>query len=225
MPDTLQAIARSLSDDVRTLATISHNVANLNTPGYRGVRAVPAFDPLAQLQTSITQSDGGLAQTSRTLDLALRGPGFFVVDHDGQALLARSGSFRVNAEGLLVTPRGDRVLGTSGPIAMPAQGEPVRVNANGEIWNGLEPVGQLQVVAVTDARQLQPAGEGTYRYEGGLAPWTGSIVQGALEHANVDPADETIRLMETTRHVESVQRAISIYDKAMDIGINKLGEN
>jgi flagellar basal-body rod protein FlgG len=31
--------------------------------------------------------------------------------------------------------------------------------------------------------------------------------------------------MELTRHVESVQRAISIYDQAMDTGINKLGDN
>jgi flagellar basal-body rod protein FlgG len=50
-------------------------------------------------------------------------------------------------------------------------------------------------------------------------------MQGALERSNVDPAEQTVRLMETTRHAESVQRAISIYDKAMGIGINSLGEN
>lgn len=224
MTDTLQAIARSLGDDVKALATISHNVANLNTPGYRGVRAVPAFDAQQPLQTAITQGDGGLAQTMRTLDLALRGPGFFVVEREGQPVLVRSGAFRVDAEGLLVDAGGDRVLGTAGPVAVP-EGEPVRVDANGELWSGLQPLGQLQVVAVADAALLRPAGAGAYRYEGALAPWTGSVVQGALERANVDPADETVRLMETTRHAESVQRAISIYDKAMDIGINKLGEN
>lgn len=224
MPDTLQAIARSLGDDVKTLATISHNVANLNTPGYRGVRAVPAFDAQQSLQTAIVQADGGLAQTMRALDLALRGPGFFVVEREGQPALVRSGAFRVDAEGLLVDAAGDRVLGTAGPLAVP-EGEPLRVDTNGELWSGLQPLGQLQIVAVADAALLRPAGAGAYRYDGALAPWTGSVVQGALERANVDPADETVRLMETTRHAESVQRAISIYDKAMDIGINKLGEN
>ena len=65
--------------------------------------------------------------------------------------------------------------------------------------------------------------DGAWRYTGPVAQWQGSVVQGALEHANVDAAYETIRLMEVTRHAESVQRAISIYDKAMDTGINHLG--
>lgn len=223
MPDTLQAISRSLSSDVQTLATISHNVANLNTPGYRGVRAVPEFGAQAGLRTAIDQQDGGLAQTARSFDLALRGPGFFVVERDGKALLTRSGAFHIDAEGLLATARGEHVLGVSGPIAIP--GGDVRIDAHGGLWAGTQSLGQLQVVAVADAARLSPAGDGAYAYDGDQVEWTGSVMQGALERANVDPADETIRLMETTRHAESVQRAISIYDKAMDVGINRLGDN
>ena len=58
-----------------------------------------------------------------------------------------------------------------------------------------------------------------------LRIFIGKVEQGAIEASNVDAADESIRLMELTRHVESVQRAISIYDKAMETGINRLGEN
>ena len=36
---------------------------------------------------------------------------------------------------------------------------------------------------------------------------------------------ETLSLLELTRHIESTQRALSIYDKAMETGINRLGEN
>jgi flagellar basal-body rod protein FlgF len=50
-------------------------------------------------------------------------------------------------------------------------------------------------------------------------------VQGALERANVDAADEMLRLMETTRHIDSVRRAISTYDQMLDRGINNLGNN
>ncbi|WP_244244165.1 flagellar hook-basal body protein [Marilutibacter alkalisoli] len=203
------------------LATISHNVANLNTPGYRGVRAVPSFD--AQLQTVTTQADGALSQTARPLDLSLRGNGFFVVERDGTLLLVRSGAFRIDHEGQLVTASGDRVQGASGAIEMTSAD--VRVDANGDIWQGLQRVDQLQLVTAADPALLRPMDGGAYRYEGALAPWTGTVVQGALERANVDTAEETIRLMETTRHAESVQRAISIYDKAMDIGINRLGDN
>lgn len=223
MNDTLQAISRSLSTDVKTLATIGHNVANLNTPGFRGVRAVPAFDASAGLQTALDQSDGVLAQTMRPFDVALRGAGFFVVERDGAMLLTRGGDFRIDAEGMLVTANGDRVQGDSGAIAMP--GDDVRIDATGALWAGSQPLGQLQIVDVADAAALHPAGNGAYRYDGAIAAFEGTVMQGALERANVDAADETIRLMDVTRHAESVQRAISMYDKAMDVGINRLGDN
>lgn len=223
MPDTLQAISRSLSDDVKTLATIGHNVANINTPGYQGVRSIPSFDAQVGLRTVVSQQEGVLTQTARKLDLALRGSGFFVVERDGMALLVRSGAFRVDAEGTLVTARGDRVLGTSGSMTIPA--DDVRVDANGELWSGTQRLGQLQMVSVADPALLRPMGDGAYRYDGALGPWAGVVVQGALEAANVDPAEETVRLMDATRHAESVQRAISIYDKVMDTGINRLGDN
>ena len=35
MTDTIQAVSRSLSADIATLNTISHNIANSNTPGFR----------------------------------------------------------------------------------------------------------------------------------------------------------------------------------------------
>lgn len=223
MSDTLLAISRSLSADVQTLATISHNVANMNTPGYRGTRAIPEFGEQLRVRTALDQGDGGLKQTDRSLDLALRGPGFFVVERDGVPLLTRAGEFRVDGEGLLVTSGGDRVLGASGPIAMPP-GE-VRIDTQGEIWSGSQAVDRVYVVSATDASRLRPVGGGAYAYDGQLEAWSGSVMQGALERSNVDPAEQTVRLMETTRHAESVQRAISIYDKAMGAGINSLGEN
>ena len=222
MSETLLAISRSLSADVQTLSTISHNVANLNTPGYRGVRAIPQFET-ADIRTGMDQRDGGLAQTARTLDVALRGTGFFVVERNGQALLMRGGSFRVDAEGMLSTPRGDRVQGDAGPISVPA-GD-IRIDALGDLWQGRQNLGRLRIVDVVDAGRLSPAGDGAYSYDGEVASFQGSVMQGSLEQANVDPADETVRLMETTRHAESLQRAISIYDRAMDIGINRLGDN
>lgn len=223
MTDTLQAITRSLSSDVQALSTISQNVANLNTPGYRGVRAVPEFGEQIGLKAGVDVRDGGLAQTGQSYDLALRGNGYFVVERGGTMLLTRAGAFHVDGEGFLATAQGDRVQGMSGPIAIP-HGH-MRIDARGELWDGQQNMGVLQLVAVADSARLRPAGGGAYHYEGEQAEWRGSVVQGAIERANVDPAEETIRLMETTRHAESVQRAISIYDKAMDIGINRLGDN
>lgn len=230
MTDPVQTLSRSLGADVRTLSSVSQNVANMHTPGYRAVRAVPAFQPDASVaesasvvSTAFDQRDGALALTSGALDVALRGPGFFVIERDGRALLARSGAFRTDDEGRLVTATGDAVMGYSGELRLPA-GE-VRIGRDGQVSVGTTNVGQLQIVAVGEPARLHPAGDGAYAYDGALAEWRGAVVQGALERGNVDAADETVRLMELTRHAESVQRAISVYDKAMETGINQIGGN
>lgn len=226
MTETIQSIARSLSADIATLNTISHNIANLHTPGFRAERAVPGFDAhlaTGPLATARDLSDGPLTQTGRSLDLALRGEGFFLVERAGAPVLVRSGQFRLDAEGQLVNAQGDRVLGESGPIALDSVN--VRIDGKGELWNGEHSLGRLRLVDVADPTRLIALDAGGFRYEGELAAWQGKVEQGAFEHANVDAADESIRLMELTRHVESVQRAIAIYDKAMETGVNRLGEN
>lgn len=223
MTDALKALARHLAADVQSLATIGQNTANAHTPGYRAVRVVPDFATQAGLRSGLDQRDGGLAQTTRPLDLALRGPGFFVVERDGRTLLTRGGALRLDQEGTLVTAAGDRVLGESGALTL-ADGVP-RVDADGQLWSGDRNAGRLQIVAVADASALRSAGDGFYEYDGDLAAWQGSVLQGALERANVDAADEMLRMMETTRHVESVRRAITTYDQMMDTGINRLGDN
>jgi flagellar basal-body rod protein FlgG len=223
MPDTVNAISQRLGDDVRTLDAISQNVANISTPGYRGVRTVPRFDGAQPAGNVANLRDGGLAQTARPLDLALQGAGFFTVTRGTQVLLVRAGQFRVDAEGCLATVGGDRVLGTGGPIEMPA-GD-VHVDADGTLRDGSRAIGQLQLVDVATAEQLRPAGGGAYAFDGAVVPAKAHVVQGALERANVEPADEMLHLMETVRHAESLQRALSTYDRAMESGINKLGEN
>jgi flagellar basal-body rod protein FlgG len=224
MTDTIQSISQSLRVDIATLNTISNNVANTNTPGFRAERTLPSFQ--AQLGAgasapSIDQKDGPLATTGRPLDLALRGHGFFQIQRGDQTLLTRGGDFRLDANGRLVNSRGDSVLGDGGPVSLtdPA----VRIDAKGAIWAGDKALGALKIVDVADPSRLGVV-DGGFRYDGQLVDWKGSVQQGAIEHSNVDVAGESVRLMELTRHVESLQHAMSIYDQAMDTGINRLGE-
>jgi len=229
MTDTLQAIGRQLGNDVQALASVSRNVANAQTPGYRAERSVGDFAQQAGLRTRVDERDGSLQQTTRPLDLALRGPGFFAAQRGEQTVLVRGGAFRIDADGRLANAAGDVVLGASGPIAIDARqittATPLRVDADGQLWVGSQALDQLRIVAVAEPERLQAVGDGAYRYEGALDDWRGSLVQGALESANVQPADEMLRLMELTRHVESVRRAMSTYDQMLDTGINRIGEN
>lgn len=224
MPEnTVQAVARSLSQDVKALTVVSNNVSNMHTPGFQRMLATPDSEGGGGIQETAVQQDGALAQTARPLDLALRGPGYFVVEREGRMLLTRAGAFHVNAQGQLATAANDLVQGDAGPITV--QPGELRVDGQGGLWKGTQQFDVLQVVSVADVARLQSQGRGAYAYDGTMAEWRGAVVQGALEQANVDAADEMVRLMETTRHMESVQRVISIYDRMLDTGINRLGEN
>jgi flagellar hook protein FlgE len=116
----------------RGLKTISNNVANMNTPGFKG--ANPNFTDmlgggpggagfaasgdasgqgLGSSQTLLDLRAGELRQTGRDLDLALQGNGFFVVQDDAGGLhYTRAGSFEFNADGVLVgRGHGMKVMG------------------------------------------------------------------------------------------------------------------
>ena len=229
MSETIQAVSRSLSADIATLNTISHNIANSSTPGFRAERSVPSFQSQlageagsGEARVAIDQRDGAVSQTGRPLDLALRGEGFFAVARGEQTLLVRAGNFRLDTAGRLVNANGDRVLTDAGELTL--ESESVRIDAKGQIWSGEQSLGQLKLLNVADPAALVPT-DGGFRYDGAFSEWKGTVQQGSMESTNVNVADESIRLMELSRHVESVQRAISIYDKAMDTGINKIGEN
>lgn len=227
MTDPIQSVTRALGDDIAALNTISHNVANINTPGFRAEKAMPGFGAYLQPEQGATArdlSDGPLKQTGNALDLALRGKGFFVVERDSAPVLVRSGQFRLDADGMLVTARGDRVQAANG-ASLALDGRNVRVDSTGELWRGSESLGSLRLVDVQEPARLVALDGGGFRYDGEFVEWRGKVEQGAVESSNVDAAGETIRLMELVRHVESVQRAISIYDKAMETGVGRIGEN
>lgn len=225
MTDTIQAISRQMSQDVRTLSTVSQNVANVNTTGYKAQKLSPGFSDALNPSVDGHVMDlrqGPMVHTGKNLDMALQGPGFLQIEQDGQAILTRSGALKIDADGMLRTIHGGLVMSDSGPISL--SNEAITIKSNGEIWQTGAMVAKLSLVNIEDSTVLR-AVTGGYRYEGQMTEWQGSLIQGALEQSNVDVADETIRLMETTRHIESVQRAISTYDKVLEVGINRIGDN
>ena len=81
------------------LSSISQNVANSNTTGYKNVETDfsslvdqisngdPDFGGVATSQVSLNSLQGNVVSTSTTTDLAVQGSGFFVVsDSSGDAL-------------------------------------------------------------------------------------------------------------------------------------------
>lgn len=223
MNDPIGSIARSLSADVRELGTLSQNVANLTTPGYRAVHTAPGFLAGVDGSGRVDTKDGALMHTGRPLDVALQGSGYFQVQVGDQVFLTRSGQFQRDANGALVDAGGHQVLGVDGPLMVDS--DDITIGEDGSLMSGKETVGQLSIVDVASADALSPVGSGLYAASGDTAEGTAHVFQGALEGSNVDPGHEMVRLMEISRHAGSVQHAISAYHTAVLAGIDEIGKD
>lgn len=136
--------------DSNWLSSISQNVANANTTGYKN--AETEFSTLVD-QVSTAAAGGGVMTTTRNLntlqgnvvssstatDLAVQGSGFFVVsDSSGATYLTRNGSFVADASGNLVNSAGYYLMGNDvqSGSAPPANAlstlQKVNVNSAGE---------------------------------------------------------------------------------------------
>lgn len=105
-----QALYNSLSglfSFSRSLNTVSNNVANMNTPGFRGSDSF--FSNINGGRGSRISGDGlrtkpgDINQTGNATDLAIDGDGYFVLrDTNGNFYYTRAGQFRFNDQGVLV---------------------------------------------------------------------------------------------------------------------------
>ncbi len=120
-----------LKADEEALDTISNNLANMDTTGYKDQTANFSTlfyqnlggsgngDPLQQglgVQVASTSTDftaGSISSTGVSSDMAINGNGFFTVQDPttGQNYLTQDGSFTTNSSGDLVTSNGMLVLG------------------------------------------------------------------------------------------------------------------
>ncbi len=125
-----------MNANARNLDVIGNNIANVNTTAYKSNRLLfsSMYAQTFSTGTAPGETTGGtnpgqiglgvtiagtqrkftggtISPTGNPHDLAIEGDGFFVVDHAGEQLYTRDGSFTKNSESELVTAGGDRVLG------------------------------------------------------------------------------------------------------------------
>ncbi len=174
------------------LDTISNNLANTATNGFKGSRAVfqdliyqNIRQPGAQSSQTTTipsglqvgtgvrpvatvrnQAQGNLQQTSNNFDLAIQGAGFFqVLMPDGTTGYTRDGSFQPDAQGQLVTAAGYPLQPA---ITIPPGALSMTVGKDGTV-SVTEPgsasttqVGSLQVATFVNPGGLQSVGENLF---------------------------------------------------------------
>lgn len=240
MIDALAAAAASMSNDLARMTSIGHNLANASTPGYK--RQAPGAEPFIQALgeqaraagaapagggSAADQKQGALRPTGAPLDVAIGGEGFFEVRTESGPAYTRRGDFRIDAAGQLITHAGYAVMGTAGPLVL-RSGSPV-IGKDGRILDGEHEAGQLKVVHFDKPQRLTRAGDGGLF----IAPEVAASVpdhpapkvyQGHLEASNVNTASEMVKLIETVRHFEAMQKVVHGADEMTERALRKLGE-
>jgi flagellar hook protein FlgE len=136
------------------LESISNNIANSGTYGYKASRAnfssmYAGTQATGAQVTSLTQSidvGGGVQTTGRDMDASIQGRGFFVSrDSTGSLLYSRVGIFSIDKDGYVTDSGGDRVQGFEPAAAGQALG------AMGDLR---VPTGQIAASATTSLRYV-----------------------------------------------------------------------
>lgn len=234
MSDGIYSALTGALAQTRHLATLSNNLANIETTGYKADRltfrevlsnvtpmettfqASAAILPLRLLpddkrfvETQAPEVDlaqGALRETGNTLDLAIGGRGFFVVETQAGQRYTRDGSFRADAEGRLVTSGGDPVQAVGGGDLLLSPGE-VSIERDGTVSVAGEEVGQLEVVDLAN-----PTKAGNAIFSGApvaLDPAAYDLRQGWLERSNVNPIAAMTQLITVHRTFEVLQSAMT----------------
>ncbi len=220
--------------DLERLKLTSQNVANLSTPGYkRQVAVQSAFSALmpaaSQLQAHTDLRAGKLQATGQPLDLALPDATFLLVERDdGVQGLTRQSALQQDAEGVLRTALGHRVLGARGRLRSGSDdGAQLSIDPQGQLMHGTEVIDQLQFVQLKAGASLQPLGDGLYGYQAEQAEQaapSAPVRAGHRELSNVVPSQEMVQLMSTTRHAEAMVRLLQAADDMQATAIRRFGE-
>jgi flagellar basal-body rod protein FlgG len=231
----------------KRVEVIANNLANVNTTGFKrsrahfedllyqmvqapstvdgsGAQGVPGIQVGRGTRLSAVQridAQGALEQTSRPLDLAIDGEGYFsVLMPDGTVSYTRDGSFSISDQGMIVTTSGYPL---EPGITIPPEAQQLAVSRTGVVTvvmdSSGEPVeiGRLELVRFANSPGLRALGENLYAesvasgeamigfaQEDGF----GRIMQGALEASNVEVVQEMVDMIAALRAYEVNSKAV-----------------
>ncbi len=240
MPYGLYLSAAGANAQSHRLEVLSHNLANINTTGFkphlamlksRASEAVERGEADPQsgtvddlsggiwIEPSVTQfSQGPLRETGNPTDFAIQDTdSFFAIQRGDKQLLTRAGNFQFDATGTLVNPHGDPVLGVGGTPIRIDPNQPYDVTDDGAVVQG----GVRQMLALVRPQALGDLSRvGDNLFEP-LATTTEvpadqrAVRSRALEASAVQPTEAMMQLIEASRVYEANVRMIQTQDEAI----------
>jgi len=242
-----------------TLDVISNNLANVQTAGFKRSRVdfqdlvyeilqapgassaqgqeVPSGFQVGHGSRAVATQrlfvKGDLQQTGNLLDLAIEGDGFFQIQlPSGDTGYTRSGAFKKNSQGQLVTSDGFTV---QPQITIPPNAISVSVGVDGTVsvaqagQSQPQIVGTIEIVRFINPAGLQSQGRNLFlptQASGDATPGTpgsdglGTLLQGFVEGSNVNVVEEMVGMIVTQRAYEINSRAIRTADEMMQTANN-----
>jgi flagellar basal-body rod protein FlgG len=240
----------------KRLEIIANNLANVNTVGYKmdqghfrfidevelAAQSFQLPDELVDSKANLfwmqfnmytDHSSGNLKNTGNDVDLALVGKGFFCIQKPDGVQYTRNGEFTLNAEGVLVTHDGWKVLGEGGEIQIQSQENPLKhkkfiVDEEGNIAIDGKRVDRLRIVDFAEPYRLQKVGDTLFRPASAevvaVAADGARVSQGFVELSNVDAVKMMTEMIEVLRGYESYQKVIRSVDETNAKAINEVGK-
>ena len=237
--------ATGLDAQQMQLDTISQNLANVSTNGYK--RAHAQFEDLLyqnmrqsgsqetqatttpvglQLGTGVRPvgttrlfSQGNLNKTENPMDLAINGKGFFQVQMpDGTTSYTRDGGFKVDSQGQIVTSNGYPL---NPAITVPASSTALSIGSDGTVTSttatGTTTLGQITTANFINPAGLDPAGQNIFRET--VASGTPAVaVPGVNGHGTISQGyveTSNVNVVEELVAMIQTQRAYEINSKAI----------
>ena len=203
----------------RQMDIIASNIANANTTAFKGERMMfieflqsgeeERFSYVQDYGTLRDLTVGSLTQTDNPLDIAINGEGYFQVKTAQGVRFTRSGHFRLDESGAIVTSDGDAVLGDGGQPLLAAGSGDIAVSTAGAVSVDGAKIGTLGVVTFDDEQALRKVVGGLYATDQQPQPVADvNLVQGVLENSNVEPIVQMTQMIELLRGYQNAQRLI-----------------
>jgi flagellar basal-body rod protein FlgG len=256
MVRSLYTAATGMSAQQKNIDNTANNLANVNTAGFKKGRIL--FEDLMYQElkaagsltaaginhpTGIQQgmgvnviaiekihSQGNYQYTENPLDITIQGDGFFQITlPDGSTGYTRAGSFKIDADGNIVTPQGYYLFPN---INVPENALFLSVSHDGifavTLPGDIEEteLGQIEIARFINPSGLKTIGENLYIETGASgAPQTsipnedgfGSLRQFYLEMSNVNVVDEMVNMIVAQRAYEMDAKAIQTSDEMLQI--------
>lgn len=228
----------------RDLNTISNNMVNIQTSGYKSdTMLARTFDEemlirtgtvskgnptelatsskiVSAQRTYVDYTQGVLQETDSIYDFALSGNGFFCIRTPEGERYTRNGSFSVDQDGYLILNELGQVLSEDN--------QPIRITSEdfdadgGTFRLDGETLASLKVVDFADYDQLHKEDNGLFSTNQAQIQAMDEINGGetgilwkALEKSNVNMVDEMTAMMSSQRALQSAAQVLKMYDQIL----------